>query len=186
MLHIFKQTKKNRIKINKSLIIIPLLFLTLILYSSFSYGNTVKAINTDSLNKEISEAKSRLLIVDFWATWCSPCKKQLPVLFNLYEKYKSKGLSIIGVAMDYNAQNVDKFLEKSDVNYPIYLGNEDIAYIYKVKAVPTMHIYDKSGNLVKKHAGFINECELAQIIESVLSEKYAFNNRGSDNNELQN
>lgn len=186
MLRIFKQTNKNRNKFNKSLIIIPFLLFTIILHTSFSYGNTVEVINTDSLNKEISEAKSELLIVDFWATWCSPCKKQLPVLFNLYEKYKSKGLSIIGVAMDYNAQNVNKFLKKSDVNYPIYLGNEDIAYIYKVKAVPTMHIYDRSGNLVKKHAGFISECELAQIIENVLSEKYAFNSRGLDSDELQN
>ena len=182
MLHTF-----NRInKISKSLFIIPFLLFSIILHTSLSYGNTVEAINTDSLNKEISEAKSQLLIVDFWATWCSPCKKQLPVLLNLYEKYKSKGLSIIGVAMDYNAQNVNKFLKNSDINYPIYLGNEDIAYIYKVKAVPTMHIYDRSGNLLKTHAGFISECELSQIIEDVLSEKYAFNNIGMDSNKLQN
>lgn len=176
MFHVLSYTKRNPKILNNLPFIIPLLLLSMLVNTSFSSASTIKNINIDSLKKEISNAKSSILIVDFWATWCSPCKKQLPILSNLYEKYRSRGLSIIGVAMDYNMKDVKKFVRKSDIRYPVYVGGEDIGFIYKLKAVPTTHIYDRNGNLVKKHTGFVNEEELTQIIENILEAKYVFNN----------
>lgn len=183
---VYSHAKKNTNTINRLSVIIPLLLFGIIIHTSFSFASTVETINTDLLKREISDSNSKVLIVDFWATWCSPCRKQLPVLSNIYEKYKAKGLSIIGIAMDYNMKNVKKFVRKSEIKYPVYLGNEDIGYLYKVRAIPTTHIYDIDGNLVKKHTGFLNEDELTQIIENILEAKYAFNNQDLGIEGLQN
>lgn len=178
MLHVYSytNTKKNTKTLNRLLFIAPLILIGILIHTSFSVaGSTIETINTDSLKREISDTEGKIIIVDFWATWCSPCRKQTLILSNLYEKYRSKGVAIIGVAMDYNMKDVKEFVCKSEIKYPVYLGSEDIGFMYKVKAVPTTHIYDNNGNLVKKHTGFINEDELTQIIEDILETKYAFN-----------
>ena len=168
--------KGNTIDMRKLLIVLPLILLGLALSSPSLYANNeVKPIDPDSLQTTISAAKDQIVIVDFWATWCSPCKKQVPVLSDLFEKYKAKGVTVIGVAMDYNLKDVRKFVNKSGIKYPVYMGDDDIGYVYKLKSVPTMHIYDKSGDLIEKHTGFINKDGLEQIIEAALSTKLAYN-----------
>ena len=72
-------------------------------------------------------------------------------------------------------KDVRKFVHKSDIKYPVYMGDDDIGYVYKLKSVPTMHIYDKSGNLIETHSGFVNEEGLVQMIETALATKYAYN-----------
>ncbi len=176
MRYVHDLLKGKTIVMRKLLLILPLLLLGLTLSSPSLYAkNEVNPIDPDSLKTAISAAKDQVVIVDFWATWCSPCKKQQPVLSGLYEKYKSKGVTVIGVAMDYNLKDVRKFVHKSDIKYPVYMGDDDIGYVYKLKSVPTMHIYDKSGNLIETHSGFVSEEGLVQMIETALATKYAYN-----------
>ncbi|MGR3219071.1 MAG: TlpA family protein disulfide reductase [Candidatus Anammoxibacter sp.] len=175
MIHTNTDKKNNTITSYKLLLILPLLLLGLFVYPSLSLAGKIETVGPDALRKVISNADSKVIVVDFWATWCSPCKQQLPVLSKMYNKYKSNGLSVIGVAMDFKAKDVDKFVKKSEIQYPVYHGNDDIGYVFKVKAIPTMHIYDGYGHLVKTHTGYMNEEELTQIIENILDPKYAYN-----------
>ena len=179
--------KGNTIDMRKLLLILPLLLLGLASSLPSLYANNeVKSIDPGSLKTTISAAKDQIVIVDFWATWCTPCKKQVPVLSDLYEKYKSKGVTVIGVAMDYNLKDVRKFVSKSHIKYPVYMGDDDIGYAYKLKSVPTMHIYDKSGNLIEKHTGFVNKDGLVQMIEAALSTKYAYNSTDANTRDAHN
>ena len=181
MIHACQPTKNNTITSSRLLLILPLLLFSLLVHPSISFANKVEEVNPDSLKKVISAAyNSKVIIVDFWATWCTPCKQQLPVLSNLYKKYKSKGLSVFGVAMDFEIKDVSKFVSKSDIQYPVFHGNDDVGYVFKVKAIPTMHIYDGYGNLVKRHTGYMNEEELTRIIENIIDPKYAYNDNGSN------
>lgn len=153
--------------------ILPLfLAICLSLFNALSlkplHAKSVKIIDTDMLKKEIIDSKGEIIIVDFWATWCSPCRNQMPILSNIYEKYKSNGLSIVGVALDFDSEKVGKFVTNLRIKYPIYIAEEEVGFQYEINALPTMLIYNKDGNLMDKHVGFISKKELTKIIEDFL------------------
>lgn len=134
-------------------------------------ADTIDTVDAGFLENEITNSKSEVLIVDFWATFCAPCSKQAPVFSNIYKKYKSKGLSIIGVSFDFDREKLQKFIGKTEIRYPVYLGNEDVGFHYDIRSIPTMLIYDRDRNLVQNHVGLVGEDELSQIIENLLKDK---------------
>lgn len=135
------------------------------------YADTIEAVDVDFLENEITNSKSEVLIVDFWATFCAPCTKQAPVFSDIYKKYKSKGLSIIGISFDFDREKLQKFIGKTEIRYPVYLGNEDVGFHYDIRSIPTTFIYDRDRNLVQNHVGLVSEDELTQIIEVLLKDK---------------
>ena len=156
------------------IIIFPLLAtvcLTAVLQKDLLFADTIEAVDVDSLKREIVDSKAEMLIVDFWATFCDPCRKQAPVFTNLYKKYRPKGLSIIGVSFDFDKKKLQKFIDKTRIQYPIYLGNEDVSFHYNIKSIPTMLVYDRDRNLVQSHVGIVGEEELTQTIENFLRVK---------------
>jgi thiol-disulfide isomerase/thioredoxin len=112
--------------------------------------------DTDGKPVKSSDFAGKVVILDFWATWCPPCKAEIPGFVELQEKYRDKGLVIVGVSLDEQGPAVVKpFMEQFRVNYPIVMGNEKILQDFGgVTAIPTTFIIDKAGNIVKKHVGF--------------------------------
>jgi len=106
--------------------------------------------------KKLSDFKGKVLIIDFWATWCPPCRNEIPHFVSLYNQYKSEGLEIIGVALDQNPRNaLPGFIKDNGINYTILLGNSKVCDLYGgVSAIPTTFIIDKAGNIVKKYIGY--------------------------------
>jgi thiol-disulfide isomerase/thioredoxin len=103
-----------------------------------------------------SDFAGKVVILDFWATWCPPCKAEIPGFVELQEKYRDKGLVIVGVSLDEQGPAVVKpFMQQFQINYPIVMGDEKTAQDFGgVTAIPTTFIIDKAGNIVKKHVGF--------------------------------
>lgn len=129
----------------------------------------VKPINLSELKGKISSNKSGVLIVDFWATWCPPCRKEIPGFINLYKKYKDKGLDIIGVSIDRGGiPVVQPFVKQSGINYPVFLGNDEISNIYKIEGIPTTLIVDKNGETKSRHVGYVTEEEFEKEILALL------------------
>ena len=135
------------------------------------FANTIETVDVGFLENEITNSKSEVLIVDFWATFCSPCAEQAPVFSNIYKKYRSKGLAIIGVSFDFDKEKLQKFISKTEIKYPVYLGNEDVGFHYDIRSIPTTFIYDRDRKLVQNHVGLVGEDELSQIIEELLKDK---------------
>mgnify|MGYP001559803678 CR=1 FL=1 len=135
------------------------------------FANTIEAVDAGFLESEITDSKSEVLIVDFWATYCAPCTKQASVFSNIYAKYKPKELSIIGVSFDFDKDKAVKFVNKLGIKYPVYLGNEDVSFHYDIRSIPTTLIYDSDRKLVQTHVGLVGEDELSQIIEGLLKDK---------------
>ena len=147
-----------------------LLAITLFMTSKISHAaSDIKKIKLTELRDLLAKNKGKVVILYLWATWCPPCRKEIPGFINLYNKYKDKGLEIIGIAFDENgSEMVPPFVQKVGINYPIYLDGGDIAHAYDLGAYPTTIIYDKNGKEAKEHIGYVAEKEFDGEIGNLL------------------
>jgi cytochrome c biogenesis protein CcmG/thiol:disulfide interchange protein DsbE len=124
-------------------------------------GEPPPEINLPDLNgKKVSLAalRGKVVIVDFWASWCAPCKEEMPVLESLYKRFKGQGLEVIGVSVDNEAANAKKFLTGVKVSFPIvHDAGHVVADKFKPPRMPTSYIIDKAGKIRFVHAGFRKE-----------------------------
>ncbi len=131
-------------------------------------GDSVNSINLAELNTLLDRNKGKVVVVDLWATWCPPCRKEIPGFINLYNKYKGN-VEIIGIAFDENGSEVvPSFIKKMGINYPVYLGGEDIAGAYNLRAYPTTLVYGKDGKVANTHIGYVSEKEFDDEISVLL------------------
>lgn len=130
--------------------------------STISYaGDVVKKINLAELNALLEGNRGKVVVLNLWATWCPPCRKEIPGFLNLYGKYKDKGLEILGVAFDENGEEVvPPFLKALGVNYSNYLDGGDIAPAYDLQAYPTTILYGRDGKVISRHIGYLSEKDL--------------------------
>jgi len=97
----------------------------------------------------------KVVYVDFWASWCGPCRQSFPWMQTLYDKYHKGGLEIIAVNVDKNHKDARQFLSQTDVTFSvIYDSTGKIAKQYGLEAMPSSFIYDRSGKLVMQNCGF--------------------------------
>jgi len=136
----------------------------------------------DLSGKSISLAQyqGRVVLVNFWATWCDPCQVEIPWLIEMQEKYGPRGFTVIGVAMDDEGKSVvEPFVQKErftvnnkpeqSINYPIVLGNDEIAEKFGgLLGYPTSVLISPEGHEVKRFDGLINYDELVAAIQSLL------------------
>lgn len=144
--------------------------LTLFTFSTNSHADdSVKKIKLPELKAVLENNKGKVVILDLWATWCPPCRKEIPGFINLYSKYKDKGVEIIGIAFDENGlEAVPPFIKKNGINYPVYLEGGDIDQAYDLRAYPTTIIYGKDGKIANTHIGYVSEKEFDTEIGELL------------------
>lgn len=119
----------------------------------------------------IQSARGRVVLLDFWASWCAPCRKSFPWMNALQKKYGDRGLMVIAVNLDVERELAARFLQTIPAQFRIEYDPEgDLAARLNVAAMPTSFLLDRSGKIVKQHAGF-REAQLAareQEIEALL------------------
>jgi len=99
--------------------------------------------------------KGKVVVVDFWATWCPPCKGEIPGYIALQKKYAADGLVFVGISVDEDGPEVvRKFVKQYGINYPIVMFNEDVVNAFgPIEGYPTTFIIDRDGNIVDKKLG---------------------------------
>ena len=110
----------------------------------------------DINNKQVSlsDFKGKIVILDFWATWCPPCKREIPDFIDLQKEYGSKGVQIVGIGLD-DPGKLRAFARQNGMNYPVLLGTQDLALEYGgIQGIPTTFIIDRSGKIVSKFEGY--------------------------------
>lgn len=119
---------------------------------------------------DLKKLKGKLVLVNFWATWCGPCRAEIPAFVDVYEQYKDKGLEIVGISVDDDGwTEVKPFVERYKINYPVVIDNGSVARAYgNVSAIPTTFLVDKDGNLVDRHIGLMKKEALENLIKSYL------------------
>jgi peroxiredoxin len=123
----------------------------------------------------IKEWQGKLLVINFWATWCPPCLKEMPEFVALQNEFSGKGLQFIGIALD-DLEPVKEFVDSHKITYPILLGEDqgmkiahDLGNI--VNTVPFTVIVDKKGNIIKQKMGTLTREELLNVVSPLLYSK---------------
>lgn len=115
---------------------------------------TLESIQGDKIT--LSALKGKVVILDFWATWCPPCREAIPKLIELYNKYQNQGLLVLGIALD-EKDKVIKVSQEMGINYPVLFDDKKTSRNYGIQSIPTLFVIDQKGKLVHKEIGFSKE-----------------------------
>ena len=115
----------------------------------------------------------KVVVVNFWATWCKPCLKEIPDLSKVQERFKDKGVVILGLMTDNpDSQQLLNFQSDNNMTYPVVRVNSDILVSYNYpESLPTTFVFDRTGKQVFSHVGAVTEARLAELIEPLVAQK---------------
>ncbi len=107
----------------------------------------------------LSSLKGKVIFLNFWATWCPPCRQEIPDFIEAYEKHKEQGMVIIGVSLNRTGIDaVKKFVDENNINYPIAMATSELIDSYKPgRFIPTTIFIDPEGNIQGKHVGYLDK-----------------------------
>ncbi len=135
-----------------------------------SSQKVVKNINKDSLLKFIEQKKGKIVLVNFFATWCPPCKKEIPGLVSLAKK-RSKDVVIVGLSFDKNPALLPDFIKEYKIQYDVFLADAGIQDLFNVTSIPHNAVFDKNGEIVANEGGYVSENELNKFFDKLLEKK---------------
>lgn len=125
----------------------------------------------DGKDMKLSDLRGKAVLLNFWATWCGPCKIETPWLVELQKQYGAQGLQVIGVAMDDSGKDdIEKFAKDMGVNYPVLLGKEAVGDAYGgVPALPESFFIGRNGKIVERIIGLKGRGEIEEAIKKALN-----------------
>lgn len=124
---------------------------------------------------KLADWKGKAVLLNFWATWCQPCRQEIPLLVKLQAQYAAQGLQVVGIATDEtNEKDVQAFLKKMVVNYPMLMGTDDVgnlvgAFGGTLIGLPYTLVLDKTGKVLTIHAGELHPDEAQHLVDLALS-----------------
>ena len=130
---------------------------------------TVKDMNGQSV--ALSSFKGKVIVLDFWATWCPPCKAEIPGFVELQKEYGEKGLQIVGVSVDDTVDKLSPFAAEFKMNYPVLVGldRDDLQDAYgPMWGIPTTFLINRDGKICRKHSGLVGKERYEQDIKALM------------------
>lgn len=139
------------------------------LYKESTASFELKFTALDGCKIDLKDYKGKVVLVDFWATWCGPCVAEIPHVREVYEKYKEKGFDVIGISLDTNKSRLEEYLKKNEIPWPQYFDgkgwNNEIAVRYGVKGIPAAYLIGRDGVLITKKAR-------AEVLDKTMEELF--------------
>lgn len=118
----------------------------------------------------LAQLRGKVILVNFWATWCHGCKQEIPWYVEFAEKYKDAGLVVIGISMDEDGwKSVKPFVAQTKLNYSVVIGTEDLGKEYGLNSMPVSVLVDRAGRIADSHSGVVDkgawEGEIRQLLQ---------------------
>ncbi|MFN8009288.1 MAG: redoxin domain-containing protein [Terriglobia bacterium] len=124
---------------------------------------TLKTVKGESF--QLKRLRGKVVLLSFWATWCGPCRMEMPVLDKLSQQYHSKGLLIFGIN-DEDRETIQDYLQENGYRFPTLIDeSQEVAILYRIRAIPTMVVIDREGKLVSYHQGLSQESEIKSALK---------------------
>lgn len=118
--------------------------------------------------RSLESFNGKVVILDFWATWCPPCRREIPDFIDLQKTYGGKGLAVVGIALDEEAK-VRTFVQQNGINYDVLIGDRNVASDYGgIKSIPTTFVIDRSGTVVAKFVGLTTRQKFEETLQPLL------------------
>lgn len=175
--------EKSRVSLNGLIRIVFIAIMVLLVSSSCTKGKkqamkgdeapdfTLSDLNGSDVR--LSDLRGKVVLIEFWATWCPPCRESIPAMNEIYKRYNEKGLVILGISVDKGqnvAEDLRAFVKEYSILYPVLIDSKNINNLYGVYSIPTTFLIDKDGKVILKNIGFSPELEdkLSKEIERLL------------------
>lgn len=132
---------------------------------------TLSLTALDGQPLQLRDFRGHVVLIDFWATWCGPCQDEVPELVALQKAYAPRGVQFLGVSMDDDEAVVRAFYQEMDMNYPVALGDAELAERYGgVLGLPVKFLIDREGRIAARHDGPTEAAALARELSALLAE----------------
>ncbi len=131
--------------------------------------------DADGKTVSLADYKGKIVLLNFWATWCGPCKVEIPWFVEFEKQYKDKGFAVLGVAMDEEGWDVVRpYIQEKKVNYRVLLGNDSTAEAYGgVESLPTTFLIDREGRIASTHVGLVSRSDYQNEINELVEKTSA-------------
>lgn len=131
-------------------------------------GHEVPLIDAAGLRALLDAQRGKVVVLNFWATWCGPCRQELPHLMALRRAYPEDALYMAGVSMDYDQRAAAEFAARERPGYPLYFAGTDVPRAFSVGAIPKTMIWGPDGALLDEHVGVAEEDSLRRAVDAAL------------------
>ncbi len=124
-------------------------------------------------NVRLSELRGQVVMINFWATWCGPCRQEMPLLEKLYKRYKKLGFTLLGVNVEENSRPAINYLKDVSVSFPILFDTRNVvSKLYQVSGMPSTVVVDRDGKLRFIHTGYVvgDEAKYRQMVRKLVKE----------------
>ena len=137
--------------------------------AAFKEGDRLHALNSFNLEGKLPDKlKGQVILLDFWASWCGPCKKSFPAMQDLHTQYAAQGLTIIAVSVDENSEDMKRFLKAANVSFSTLRdGGQKLVAVADVATMPTSFLIDRAGKIRFLHKGFLGNETVEQYHDEI-------------------
>ena len=162
-------------------ILLPILLVSVLLMASCGDGSAQKPLisepapdfklpNLDGQSVSLSDFRGKPVLVNFWATWCGPCRFEMPFIQEIYEEWSDKGLVVLAIDMGESPSTVKDFIQSHNFSFPVLLDtNQDVALQYNIRGIPATFFIDKDGIIQGTKVGaFSSKAEIEKSLGKII------------------
>lgn len=130
-----------------------------------AYNNDFNLQDIDGNTVSLSNYQGKIVVLNFFSTWCGPCIAEIPDFVEVYNQYKNKNIQFVGVSLDSDMGALKQFISENKMNYPVVVDDGNVSNIWNIEFIPTTYILDRNGNILTSRIGQMAKADLVNLIE---------------------